>query len=88
MDYIIRDGKQTIVIEQLQRDMKQQIADLYRKSRIAKNLTQAELAEKSGIARPNISRFESGNYNPSLEMLVKLAYAMELELEVKLAKNA
>ena len=53
---------------------------------LAKNLTQSELAEKSGVARPNISRFESGNYNPSLDMLVRLAVAMDMNLEVKLKK--
>lgn len=86
MDFIIRDENYTLIVEHLQNDMKQQVAAAYRQCRIARNLTQAELAEKSGVARPNISRFESGNYNPSLDMLVRLAYAMDMNLEVKLKK--
>lgn len=86
MDFIIRDENYTLIVEHLQNDMKQQVATAYRQCRIARNLTQAELAEKSGVARPNISRFESGNYNPSLDMLVRLAYAMDMNLEVKLKK--
>lgn len=86
MDFIIKKDNYTLVVEHLQNDMKQQVAAAYRQCRIEKNLTQLELAEKSGIARPNISRFESGNYNPSLDMLVRLAVAMDMNLEVKLKK--
>ena len=49
-----------------------------------KGLTQAEVAERAGISRTNISRFESGEYNPTLEMLVKLATAMDLDILVTL----
>lgn len=37
------------------------------------HLTQKALAEKTGIAQSAISRFESGNHNPSLEFLQRLA---------------
>ena len=43
-----------------------------------------EVAERAGISRTNISRFESGEYNPTLEMLVKLATAMDLDILVTL----
>lgn len=36
-------------------------------------LTQAELAERTGIRQSNLSRLESGNYNPSLAFLKKVA---------------
>lgn len=49
-----------------------------------KGLTQAEVAERAGISRTNISRFESGKYNPTLDMLVKLATAMDLDISVTL----
>jgi len=84
MDFIVKSDNYTLAVEHLQNDMKQQVAAAYRQCRLAKNLTQSELAEKSGVARPNISRFESGNYNPSLDMLVRLAVAMDMNLEVKL----
>ena len=47
-----------------------------------RNLTQEDLAGIMGIKRPNISRFETGQYNPSLDMLVKMAECMDLEIEV------
>ena len=49
-----------------------------------KKMTQEQLAQRTGISRPNISRFESGNYNPSLEMMVRIAEALEMNLNIKL----
>lgn len=40
-------------------------------SRKAAGLTQKQLAEKMGTAQANISRFENGNSNPSLEFCKK-----------------
>lgn len=47
-------------------------------------MTQAKLAKRAGIPRTNITRFESGNYNPSLEMLVRIAAALGMTLQVQL----
>jgi len=53
-------------------------------ARKAKQLTQKDLAELIGTKQSNISRFESGNYNPSLEFLNKIVHAVGKELEVKI----
>ena len=53
-------------------------------ARKEKNLTQKELAELVGTKQSNISRLESGNYNPSLELLNKIARAIGKELEVRM----
>ena len=55
--------------------------DEYRKEL---GLTQSELGKRAGISQPNITRFESGNYNPSLEFLVKIAGAMGKKVKVTL----
>ena len=49
-----------------------------------KNLTQKGLAELIGTRQSNISRLESGNYNPSIEFLQKIAAAMDKKLEVRI----
>jgi DNA-binding XRE family transcriptional regulator len=41
-------------------------------ARAEQNLTQQELADRTGIKQSNISRLESGHYNPSLEFLKKI----------------
>ena len=50
--------------------------------RKAAGLTQKQLAEKMGTAQANISRFENGNSNPSLEFLQKMAACMGKTLHV------
>lgn len=47
-----------------------------RRLRLAAGLTQAELARRTGIQRPNIARLESGRHTPSLETLGRLASAI------------
>lgn len=44
--------------------------------RLAAGLTQAELAKRTGIHRPNIARVEAGRHTPSLETLARLAAAI------------
>ncbi|MCL5091005.1 MAG: helix-turn-helix transcriptional regulator [Patescibacteria group bacterium] len=53
-------------------------------ARQKKGLTQKELAKKIGTKQSAIARLESGNANPSLEFLMKLAKATETELIVQL----
>jgi DNA-binding XRE family transcriptional regulator len=47
-----------------------------RELRLAAGLTQAELARRTGIHRPNIARVEAGRHTPSLETLARLANAI------------
>ena len=41
------------------------------------NLTQKELAEKLNMNQTMISKLESGNYNATFKMLLKISYALE-----------
>jgi len=47
-----------------------------RELRLAAGLTQAELARRTGIHRPNIARVEAGRHTPSLETLARIANAI------------
>jgi transcriptional regulator with XRE-family HTH domain len=46
------------------------------------NLTQEALAERIGTRQCNISRLESGAYNPSLEFLKKVARGLNKKLRI------
>ena len=48
------------------------------------NITQEELARRIGTQKSNISRLESGNYNPSLDFLVKVAKGLGKELKIQM----
>ena len=41
-------------------------------ARVENNLSQEQLAEKVGVARQTISLIESGEYNPSLNLCIKI----------------
>lgn len=53
-------------------------------ARKEQNMTQSDLAKRIGTQKSNISRLESGNYNPSLDFLIKVAHALGKELKVQM----
>ena len=56
--------------------------------RLAKGWSQADLAERVGTRQANISRIENGLANPTLQFLLKLARALEVDLIVRLRAEA
>lgn len=84
MDYIIMENGEKILLETQQKVTIQRTVDIYKQYRKELGLTQSELGKRAGIPQPNITRFESGNYNPSLEFLVKIAGAMGKKVKVTL----
>lgn len=58
-----------------------EIGEKIKAARISANMTQAELAEKLGIAYQNIGQIESGKRKPKLETVVKIAYALGCRFE-------
>ena len=52
-------------------------------ARIKQNLTQKELASRTGIDQADISRLENGTRNPSLKMLKRLAAGMGMALKIE-----
>ena len=53
-------------------------------ARTQQGITQEELAQRAGTKQSNISRFEGGNYNPSLEFMQKIAQGLGKELHITL----
>ena len=84
MDYIIMENGEKLLLETQQKVTIQRTVDIYKQYRKELGLTQSELGKRAGISQPNITRFESGNYNPSLEFLVKIAGAMGKKVKVTL----
>lgn len=82
MDYIYDDNGQPILIDLLQKDTREKVIAYFVQCRKEKKMTQADIARRTGIPRTNITRFESGRYNPSLEILVKIAAALDMKLEL------
>lgn len=52
-------------------------------ARIEQNLTQKELATRTGIDQADISKLENGTRNPTLKLLKKLAAGMGMQLKIE-----
>lgn len=52
-------------------------------ARISQNLTQKELAERTGINQADISKLENGTRNPSVNLLKRLADGMDMALKIE-----
>jgi DNA-binding XRE family transcriptional regulator len=52
-------------------------------ARKAANITQKQLAEKTGIAQSDISKIENGNANPSLKTIERIASGMGMTVRVE-----
>ena len=81
-NYVMRDNHGEFILEDEQEFLKYKIMQDIVRLRREKGMTQDELAQRTGIARPNIARMENGSYNPTIEMLVRLAYGLDMRLEI------
>lgn len=52
-------------------------------ARVSNNLTQKELADRTGINQADISKLENGTRNPSLRLLQRLADGMDMVLKIE-----
>jgi ribosome-binding protein aMBF1 (putative translation factor) len=58
------------------------LARIVIEKRLAKGMTQATLAHKAGTKQSAIARLESGNYNPTLLFIEKIADALDTKLDI------
>ena len=52
-------------------------------ARLSQNITQKELAARTGITQADISRIENGTRNPSLSMMKRLAQGLGMQLKLE-----
>ncbi len=55
------------------------------RKRLEKGMSQTQLAQKMGTRQSALSRLESGNYNPSLLFLKRVASALDSRVRISLA---
>ncbi len=59
------------------------VAAQMKDARKSRSMTQQELADLTGTKKSNISRMESGKYNPTLDFMVKVADGMGKTISIK-----
>jgi len=64
-----------------------EVAQSIKTLRTEKGLTQKELAKKAGVSREDVSRIETLSKYPNLEMIKKLAAAMDLAVTIEFTRR-
>lgn len=64
-----------------------ELVEQLKAARKAQDMTQEDLAAKVGTKKSNISRFESGRYNPSLDFVIKVAGSLGKQLQINLKES-
>jgi len=59
-----------------------ELVEQLKAARKAQDMTQEDLAAKVGTKKSNISRFESGRYNPSLDFVIKIAGSLGKQIQI------
>ena len=57
-------------------------------ARKSRNMTQKQLAQRTGIDQGDISKIENGNGNPTLNILKRLADGMDMILKLEFVPKA
>lgn len=87
MNYIINSEQFQVLVEEEKNRVKDEAILQYIGLRKEKGLSQEKVANRSGIARTNLIRIESRRNIPTIEMLTKLALALDMELEIKFVEK-
>jgi DNA-binding XRE family transcriptional regulator len=70
------------VDEDVENNIKLTIGQRIQELRKEAGMTQAQLAEKCGMAQPNIARIEAGTYATSIDVLSRIAEALGKKIEL------
>ena len=86
-DYMVNSNGKEVLVEVERKNINKEIIKEFVKCRKDQKITQMELARRTGISQPNITRFESGRYNPSLDMMLRIAEALDVQMSIQLNKK-
>lgn len=59
------------------------IGEQIRRRRESLGMTQSDLSGRAGIDRANVSKIECGRYNVSVDIIGRIAEALECDIELK-----
>ncbi len=71
-----------ITLEQRQEEVRRSMIERLVAYRKGLGVSQKEIADALGVSRPNIGRFEKPDYNPTIDMVVKVADQLGLDVEI------
>ena len=70
-----------VEFSEMPKDIFLKVQESMKRIRLAKDITQRQLAQLSGLKQQSISRIESGKMPPSLKTLDKIARALRVDIK-------
>ena len=83
-DYLVRIGNEDALIEVQKKELARNIVDELIAERKRQGLTQQDIADRTGMKAPNVTRIESCKYTPTLDVLERYAMAVGKKLQFEL----
>lgn len=78
---ILAQSSRRIVKKNTELTPRYELVEQLKEARKALDMTQEDLAALVGTKKSNISRFESGRYNPSLDFVIKIAGSLGKQIQ-------
>lgn len=63
-------------------DNRVRLGQRFAQIREEKKLTQQQVAEMTGVLRPHVARIEGGKYNVGIDILAKVAAALDCDISI------
>lgn len=83
-DYIVHEKSQKLLIEIGKKTFAKSIVGALVAERKRKGLTQQDIADRTGMKAPNVTRIESCKFTPTLDVLERYAEAMGKKIQFEL----
>lgn len=83
-DYVVQEKSQQLLIEIEKKSLARSIVRALVKERKRRGLTQQDIADRTGMKAPNVTRIESCKFTPTLEVLERYAEAVGKKIQFDL----
>ena len=83
-DYMVQTEEESVLVEMHRNKVAKAIVDELIAERKRQGLTQQDIADRTGMKAPNITRIESCRFTPTLEVLERYARAVGKQLKFDL----
>ena len=83
-DYIVQEKRQQLLIEIEKKTFARSIVAALIAERKRRGLTQQDIADRTGMKAPNVTRIESCKFTPTLDVLERYAEALGKKIQFEL----
>ena len=87
MDYIYRQQDTQVIIEEQRKQLSDSLINELIQLRKELHMTQQDVADRTGMKRANIARIEGKKYIPTLDVLMRYADSLGMQLDITVKRR-